>query len=625
MIRVFFWLIIFFLRDSSSDAWSTTTEFYKWDELKGIFKTELESMMPSNFSSHNSNNNKTTNDKNSGKEVTNSKSSSDSGARANGALRGRPLASQLIGGMPVYISMTTIHNRLYGVADTLETILKGTVLPTHIYIFVSSEPYLLDQGISKDFLISSSHKLRALSENFPFISVIYTDNIGPHRKLLPLLAKKWEEDCVLVTVDDHEMYPKGMLASLIGYYRASGGTAVVALRSRRMGICANAPPWKVSPYTKKHKGLWPETKAGRREMLMLPTGTGGVLYRPRFFHPIVFDKRFLNLTRTGDDLMFRLATMAKGVPVVTACTEYDEHQRVCPTQSSDSVLSNQELPLDPQLKSIKRVEFEEGSASSENNTTHSQVVGANLRSVQTTVVASNKMTVNPTEQPDVKIQSSTAHKSVDKKTNTEEAEETDEEEARVVKEQSNARTLQQKAAIRAHEYRLAALNEVGSLRRKLSKVLMEELGGGGEMFDSVGTLSISQKHVKQNSLVSAGTSSAGGREEHEHQENDGKQRDMRKKESLASKFNSLGGNNVMWTHSITYLHHMGVLDFESVLQFYAPKERMPCVLLSSVFSKGAGAKNRGMFSGLLDSLRVSLQNIYNHECGVLLCTEEDES
>jgi hypothetical protein len=286
------------------------------------------------------------------------------------------------------------------------------------------------------------------------------------------------------------------------------------------------------------------------------------------------------------------------------------------------VLSNQELPQDPQLKSIKRVEFDEGSSSSENKT-NSQVVGTNLRSVQTAVVASNKMTVNPTEQTNAKIQSSTAHQSVDKKTNTEDAEETDEEEARVVNEQSNARTLQQKAAIRAHEYRLAALNEVGSLRRKLSKVLMEELGGGGEMFDSVGTLSISQKHAKQNSLVSAGTSSAGGREE--HQENDGKQRDMRKKESLASKFNSLGGNNVMWTHSITYLHHMGVLDFESVLQFYAPKERMPCVLLSSVFSKGAGSKNRGMFSGLLDSLRVSLQNIYNHECGVLLCTEEDES
>ena len=44
-----------------------------------------------------------------------------------------------------------------------------------------------------------------------------------------------------------------------------------------------------------------------------------MLYRPRFFDPVVFDRDLLNATVTGDDLLFRLATFAKGVKVVTAC------------------------------------------------------------------------------------------------------------------------------------------------------------------------------------------------------------------------------------------------------------------------------------------------------------------
>ena len=64
---------------------------------------------------------------------------------------------------------------------------------------------------------------------------------------------------------------------------------------------------------------WGQTTSGRHEMLVLPTGTGGVLYRPRFFHPIVFDARLGNMTYVGDDIAFRLSTMIKKVKVVVGC------------------------------------------------------------------------------------------------------------------------------------------------------------------------------------------------------------------------------------------------------------------------------------------------------------------
>jgi len=53
---------------------------------------------------------------------------------------GKPLASDAyphLQGQPVYVSLTTIHNRLYGIAATIETVLAGRVLPSHIYVFLS--------------------------------------------------------------------------------------------------------------------------------------------------------------------------------------------------------------------------------------------------------------------------------------------------------------------------------------------------------------------------------------------------------------------------------------------------------------------------------------------------------
>jgi hypothetical protein len=132
---------------------------------------------------------------------------------------------------------------------------------------------------------------------------------------------------VIVTVDDHELYPRSLLESLLKFYIGSDRRAVVAIRSRRIGLCS-ALPWRVAPYTRNRRGLWPETSAGRVEMLSLPTGTGGVLYRPRFFHPIVFDRALLNATSTGDDLLFRLATLARDVRVVTACA-LEERDSTC--------------------------------------------------------------------------------------------------------------------------------------------------------------------------------------------------------------------------------------------------------------------------------------------------------
>ena len=145
-------------------------------------------------------------------------------------------ASDVLQGQPVYVSLTTIHSRIFGITTTIESLIGGTVLPDHIYVFVSKDPHLLDLGVTEEYIRRESKgALEQLLLVYPYISIVFTDNIGPHRKLLPLLSKKWQEDCAIVTVDDHEVYRKTALASLVAYYEASHRTAIVALRARRIG------------------------------------------------------------------------------------------------------------------------------------------------------------------------------------------------------------------------------------------------------------------------------------------------------------------------------------------------------------------------------------------------------
>jgi hypothetical protein len=70
-------------------------------------------------------------------------------------------------------------------------------------------------------------------------------------------------------------------------------------------------------------------------MLLLPTGVGGVLYRPRFFnHSVAFSRELFSHTLRADDLTFRLATLANKVYVYTACVhgDYKDHKLItkCP-------------------------------------------------------------------------------------------------------------------------------------------------------------------------------------------------------------------------------------------------------------------------------------------------------
>lgn len=110
---------------------------------------------------------------------------------------------------------------------------------------------MLDNGIQLTELPQLLHDWIFIGH----VSVIYTNNVGPHRKLLPLLQRRWNDNVIIVTIDDDRPMAKSALLRLVTYYIDSGKSCIVGLRVRRIGMCmpTSAGYESMKAYFKKHK------------------------------------------------------------------------------------------------------------------------------------------------------------------------------------------------------------------------------------------------------------------------------------------------------------------------------------------------------------------------------------
>jgi hypothetical protein len=92
--------------------------------------------------------------------------------------------STILGEQPLYVSIAVISGRIKNVVKIIWSILNGLVIPTHIFLSISRDPFMMDKGITEAEIPLELQYLAASTDIF---SIVYTDNIGPHRKLLPIL------------------------------------------------------------------------------------------------------------------------------------------------------------------------------------------------------------------------------------------------------------------------------------------------------------------------------------------------------------------------------------------------------------------------------------------------------
>lgn len=65
-------------------------------------------------------------------------------------------------------------------AATLRSILNQSYANFSVKVYISKQPFLLDEGITE-----IPQSLKDLLEKFDNLSVIFCENLGPFRKLLP--------------------------------------------------------------------------------------------------------------------------------------------------------------------------------------------------------------------------------------------------------------------------------------------------------------------------------------------------------------------------------------------------------------------------------------------------------
>lgn len=110
--------------------------------------------------------------------------------------------------MKFIVSMTVIDSRIDNIKKVVNFLLnENTLTPEKIYIYVSKDPFFLDNGISPN-------KLPKFSDDR--VEYKYVDNVGSMRKYVYIAKEHWEEkDMVILTLDDDIKLHKKSIEDLL--------------------------------------------------------------------------------------------------------------------------------------------------------------------------------------------------------------------------------------------------------------------------------------------------------------------------------------------------------------------------------------------------------------------------
>ena len=180
----------------------------------------------------------------------------------------------------IYVSLTSVYNRQQNLFKCLHNLLKQTLLPKKIFIYLSEEKSFLCQGFNNKQITNKN--LKKIISNDIF-EIIWGEDIGPYGKLLPVLKEKWNEDCVIITFDDDTIYDFNLIKNLVQDYHKHD--CVISYRF----------------FTPEINNLKDFTYYGKKinkekNLFNFPSGKGGILYHPKFFHhtkDLIFRKDFI--------------------------------------------------------------------------------------------------------------------------------------------------------------------------------------------------------------------------------------------------------------------------------------------------------------------------------------------
>lgn len=202
---------------------------------------------------------------------------------------------------PPIISLTTISSRIHRIEETIKSISTQTREIHSINLYISHEPYLIDEGIKPDNPVLK--KIANMGVN-----IYLTKNIGPYRKQLPLIIQLRSTNASprtpIITIDDDVIYPEDIVEKLTQNLEEEN--AVVAHRGREI-LLENK---RLAIYKK-----FPAPSL-RSSFLNMGTGKNGIAYRLGYFPTNPEDFLGQIIAPTADDIWCKWVTAAYCIPTI---------------------------------------------------------------------------------------------------------------------------------------------------------------------------------------------------------------------------------------------------------------------------------------------------------------------
>lgn len=196
--------------------------------------------------------------------------------------------------LPIIITLTTYPARISGVHLTIKSLLKQSIMPNLIILWLAESQF---PNREKDL----PAPLRDIvSEVF---QIRWCDDLKSYKKLVPALEAF--PSALLVTVDDDVVYERNLIAKLLEGYKLHPDSI----------ICS-----RVTKFHHRSGFLYAETGGSsywhKPSYLNKLVGCAGCLYPPGCLDSKVLDREaFMRLAPTSDDLWFWLMAVKYGTKV----------------------------------------------------------------------------------------------------------------------------------------------------------------------------------------------------------------------------------------------------------------------------------------------------------------------
>ncbi|MCL1987610.1 MAG: glycosyltransferase [Firmicutes bacterium] len=198
----------------------------------------------------------------------------------------------------IYISLTSHPPRIPMLHRTIDTLLRQTVSPAGIYLFLSTLQFPHGERDLTPQLLEQAKK---------GITIQFCDDDLRQHKKYYYIMQKYPNDLIIV-VDDDMYYPLNLVARLYESYKANP-QAIHAMCARQLET--NDEKTKILP----NEFCQRKFAVGVPSMKLMPIGFGGTLYPPNSLHSEVFNLNVLKQMGT-DDYWLKIMSTMNNTPIV---------------------------------------------------------------------------------------------------------------------------------------------------------------------------------------------------------------------------------------------------------------------------------------------------------------------